>query len=82
MANQCVRVRGGGGGEMGWHRVLYIRKFSRKFYFSSSVKTHICDVENSRQGRDLPISVNDSVISPIRDDFIFTKLRMCEVSRK
>ena len=28
-------------------------------------------VKNSRQGRDLPISENDRVISPIHDDFIF-----------
>ena len=27
-------------------------------------------------------SVNDRVISPIREDFIFTKLRICENSRK
>ena len=50
--------------------------FRDNFIFANSVKTHICDVENSRQGRDLPISVNDRVISPIREDFIFTKLRI------
>ena len=33
-------------------------------------------------GHVLLISVNDRVISPFRGDFIFTKLRMCEVSRK
>ena len=42
----------------------------------SSVKTHICDIKNLQQGRDLLISVNDRVISPIREDFIFTKLRI------
>ena len=31
---------------------------------------------------DLPSSVNDRVIAPFRDDFIFTKLRICDVSRK
>ena len=41
--------------------------FRENFNFASSVKTHICDVENSRQGRDLPISVDDRVDSPIRD---------------
>ena len=30
---------------------------------------------------DLPISINDILISPFREDFIFTKLRLCEVSR-
>ena len=44
--------------------------------FANSVKTHICDVKNSQQGHDLPISVNDPVILPIREDFIFTKLRI------
>ena len=37
----------------------------------NSVKTHICEVKNSQQGRDLHISVKDRVISPIREDFIF-----------
>ena len=50
------------------------------FIFSSSVKRHICDVENLRQRRDLPISINNRVISPIREDFIFTKLDICKVS--
>ena len=31
---------------------------------------------------DLSISVNDILISPFRKEFIFTKLRLCEVSRK
>ena len=46
--------------------------FRDNFIFANSVKTHICDVENSRQGRDLPLSVNDRVISPIRED-IFSR---------
>ena len=49
--------------------------------FANSVKTHICDVKN-RQERDLLISVNDRVISPIREYFIFTKFRIREVSQK
>ena len=56
--------------------------FRENFIFANSVKTHICNVENSRQGRGSPISVNDRVISPIHEDFIFTKLGVCEVSRK
>ena len=45
------------------------------FIFSNSVKRHICHVKNLLLGHDLPISVNDRVISPFCDDFIFTKLR-------
>ena len=56
--------------------------FRENFIFTNSVKTHICYVKNARQGRELPLSVNDKVISPIREGFIFTKLRICEVSRK
>ena len=43
--------------------------------FENSVKTHICEVKNLQQGRDLHISVKDREISPIREDFIFMKLR-------
>ena len=39
----------------------------------NSAKTHIWDVKNSCQGRDLLMSVNERVIAPIREDFIFTK---------
>ena len=46
------------------------------FMFANSTKTHICDIKNLRQGRDLPISVTDRVISLIREDFIFAKLRI------
>ena len=38
--------------------------------------------KKSWTGHDLPISVNDRVISPIREGLILTKLRICEVSRK
>ena len=50
--------------------------------FAKSVKRHICDVRNSGLGRDLPTSVNDIAISPFHENFIFTKLRICEVSQK
>ena len=56
--------------------------FARDFIFANSVKRHICDVKNLRLGHDLPISVNERVIVPFREDFIFKKLRLCEVSRK
>ena len=58
------------------------RIFRENFIFANSVKRHICGVKNSRQGHNLSISVNDRVISAFREDFIFTKLRICEVSRK
>ena len=48
--------------------------FRENFIFANSVKRHICD-EKSRTGHDIPISVKDRVISPIREGLIFTKLR-------
>ena len=48
--------------------------------FAKSVKRHICDVNSLQLGHDLPLSVNDMLILPFREDFIFTKLRLCEVS--
>ena len=58
--------------------------FREYFIFANSIKMHICDVNNSRLGHDLSISVNDRVISPIREGFILTKLRIfiCEVFAK
>ena len=56
--------------------------FRENFIFAKSVKRHICDFHNPQLGHDLPISVNDRVISTFREDFIFTKLRICEVLRK
>ena len=52
--------------------------FRENFIFAICVKRHICDAKKSRLGHDLPISVNGRVISPFREDFIFTKLRICE----
>ena len=46
------------------------------------LKRHICSVKNSLLGHDLPISVNDRVISPFHEDSIFTEINICEVSRK
>ena len=56
--------------------------FRENFVFANNVKRHICEVKNSRLGHNLTISVNDRVISPLHEGFIFKKLRMCEVSRK
>ena len=46
--------------------------FRENFIFANSVKGHIVTVRNSRLRHDLPISVNDRVILPFREDFIFT----------
>ena len=56
--------------------------FREYFIFTNSIKRHISDVKNSRIRQDLPLSINDRVILPFRKGFIFTKLRICEVSRK
>ena len=37
------------------------------------------EVKNSRLRQDLPVSINDRVILPFREGFIFTKLPICEV---
>ena len=53
------------------------------FYLINSLHVDIfAAFKNSRLVHDLLISVNDRMISPFRKDFIFTKLRICEVSRK
>ena len=39
-------------------------------------------MKNSRLRKDLPISINDRVTLTFREGFIFTQLRICEVSRK
>ena len=49
--------------------------FRGNFIFANNVKSHIYDIKNSRLGHDLPISVNDEMISPFREGYIFTKFR-------
>ena len=46
------------------------------------VKRYVCDVRNLRLRYYLPISVNDRAISPLREDYILTKLRICGVTQK
>ena len=53
--------------------------FRENYIFANSVKIHICDGKKSGLRQDLPLSVNDIVISAFCEDFILTKLR--EVSR-
>ena len=43
--------------------------------FAKSVKRHIYDIKKSRVWHDLPILVNNRVISPFCEGFIFAKLR-------
>ena len=52
--------------------------FRDNFIFANSVKRHICDVQIWRPRRDLPILVNDRVISLFCEGLYFTKLRICE----
>ena len=47
------------------------------FFILPHAKIHICHVEITRKWRDLP-TVNDGMISPFHESFIFTKLRINE----
>ena len=51
--------------------------FRENFIFANSGKRHICHGKMSRLRHELI----DRVISPGREGIIFTKLRICEVSR-
>ena len=53
-----------------------------RILFSQIELRHICHVENSQLGHDLSILVNNRVISPFHEGFIFTKLHIHEVLRK
>ena len=45
-----------------------------RIYFFNSVKRHICNLENSQFGHDLPTSINNRVIClPFREGFHFHK---------
>ena len=66
------------------HSISYYKSgnFRENFIFANSVKRHSCAAKNSRLVHYLPITVIDGVISPFCGDFIFTKLSLCQVSRK
>ena len=49
--------------------------FRENSIFEKNIKRHISNLKNSRLRQGLPISINDRVILPFRDGFIFTKLR-------
>ena len=55
------------------------RNFRENFILANSIKRHVSDVKKSRLRQDLPISINERVILPFCEGFIFTKLCICEV---
>ena len=49
--------------------------FRENFIFASSIKRlYLSDVKNSRLKQGLPISINDRVILPFREVYIFTHI--------
>ena len=44
-----------------WCRCISCKfgNFRENFIFANSVERHTCDVKNSRQGHDLPLSIKD-----------------------
>ena len=72
-----------------WHNILYLNLdliavsssesyFRENFIFANSIKRHICHVNNSQLGHDIPISVNNRMILPFREGLNFMKLRIYE----
>ena len=60
------------------YRYRYCRfgNFRENFIFTNSIKRHISDVKKWQLRQELPISINNRVILPFREGFIFTKLRI------
>ena len=56
--------------------------FARILFSRIALKDILAGAKNSPLVHDLPISVINGVISLFREDFIFTKLGICEVLRK
>ena len=56
--------------------------FARILFSRIALKDLFATLKNLGQGHDFPISVDDRTISLFYEDFIFTKLRICEVTRK
>ena len=48
--------------------------FHENNIFAKSIKGNISDVKNSRLRQDLPIPINERVILPFREGFIFNKV--------
>ena len=51
------------------------------FIFANSVKRRICDVKNSRLRHDLLTSRNDIMVSPLREDLIFTFAKIKTIAK-
>ena len=66
-SNRVLRVTG-------WQYTVNSEIFARILFSRIALKRHICDVNNSCLGQDLPISVNDRVISPFHEGLILTKI--------
>ena len=59
-----------------YHIYCKFRNFRDIFIFANGIKTHICHFKNHDKGYDgSPTSVNDRVIPPFCEGFIFPKLR-------
>ena len=56
-------------------RYCRFRNFLENFVFANAIIRHISDVKNSRLRQGLPLSINDRVILPFREGFIFTNMR-------
>ena len=56
--------------------------FARILFSRIALKDIFCDAKNSRLEHDLHISLSGREISAFCGDFIFSKLHICEVSRK
>ena len=56
--------------------MLNLEIFARILFSGIVFKNgHIYAIKNSRLGHDLPVSVNDRVISPYQESFIFVKIK-------
>ena len=49
--------------------------FREVFIFANCINRHIRDVKNSQLRHDLPISINDRVILPFCEGFLFAKIK-------
>ena len=54
--------------------------FARTLFSRIALNDIFTTLDFRKLGHDLPISLSDRNTSPLREGFIFTKLRMCEVS--
>ena len=68
---------------MGYLHYWLFGNVRENFVSAKSIKSIFAKLKkNATIRHDLPISVNNRVISQFCEDFVFTKLRICEVSGK